>query len=98
MYAIRSYYVYDLVGPESADPGYDLTAILNDDGFEPVGMVKTGEAFFSSLGFAPLPETFWERSLFVKPADRDVVCHASAWDIDEKDDLRIKMCIDINVV
>ena len=53
-----------------------------------------GERFYTSLGFAPLPPTFWERSLFVKPADRDVVCHASAWDIDYADDLRIKMCID----
>ena len=59
-------------------------------------MVQTGEAFFSSLGFEELPDTFWDRSLFVKPQDRDVVCHASAWDVDEKDDLRIKMCIKIN--
>jgi peptidyl-dipeptidase A len=57
-------------------------------------MVRYGERFFTSLGFAPLPETFWERSLFTKPADRDVVCHASAWSIDFKDDLRIKMCIE----
>ena len=55
---------------------------------------ETGERFFTSLGFAPLPQTFWERSLFVKPQDRDVVCHASAWDIDYVDDLRIKMCIE----
>ena len=59
------------------------------------GMVRYGEGFFTSLGFAPLPKTFWERSLFTKPADRDVVCHASAWDVDSKDDLRIKMCIQI---
>jgi peptidyl-dipeptidase A len=59
-------------------------------------MVRIGEGFFSSLGFEPLPETFWQRSLFTKPRDRDVVCHASAWDIDWKDDLRLKMCIDIN--
>ena len=58
-------------------------------------MVRYGERFFTSLGFAPLPKTFWERSLFVKPRDRDVVCHASAWDIDYVDDLRLKMCIDI---
>ena len=58
-------------------------------------MVKYGENFFSSLGFAPLPPTFWERSLFTKPADRDVVCHASAWDVDSMDDLRVKMCIQI---
>ena len=88
--------IYDLVGPENAGAGYDLTAILQERDFDAVAMVKTGEAFFSSLGFEQLPATFWERSLFVKPADREVVCHASAWDIDEKDDLRIKMCINVN--
>ncbi len=59
-------------------------------------MVKHGEGFYSSLGFAPLPETFWARSLFLKPADREVVCHASAWNVDNVDDLRIKMCIEVN--
>jgi peptidyl-dipeptidase A len=58
-------------------------------------MVRYGEGFFTSLGFAPLPKTFWERSLFVKPRDRDVVCHASAWDVDSVEDVRLKMCIDI---
>jgi peptidyl-dipeptidase A len=90
--------IYDLVEPPTASTGYDLSAILQDKGFDPVRMVKTGEAFFSSLGFDELPETFWQRSLFVKPADRDVICHASAWDIDEKEDLRIKMCIKVNDV
>src|SRR5215510_3566420 len=74
---------------------YDLTKILQDRKTDAKGMVKYGEAFFTSLGFASLPKTFWERSLFVKPADRDVVCHASAWDVDFKEDLRIKMCIQI---
>jgi len=88
--------ISDLVAPQQSDTGYDLTNILVTEGYDPIRMVKTGEAFFSSLGFEPLPDTFWTRSLFVKPADREVVCHASAWDIDEKDDLRIKMCIDVN--
>ena len=88
--------IYPLVAPSGADPGYDLTAILKSRNTEPKQMVRYGERFFESLGFAPLPATFWERSLFVKPRDREVVCHASAWDIDTKDDLRIKMCIDIN--
>ncbi|MCW8926546.1 MAG: M2 family metallopeptidase, partial [Xanthomonadales bacterium] len=70
--------------------------ILEERGFDEITMVRTGEAFFSSLGFDELPDTFWERSQFVKPRDRDVVCHASAWNVDEKDDLRIKMCIKIN--
>ncbi|MBV9769153.1 MAG: M2 family metallopeptidase, partial [Bryobacterales bacterium] len=88
--------IYPLVAPKDADPGYDLTAILKSRGTQPVDMVKYGERFFTSLGFAPLPKTFWERSLFVKPRDRDVVCHASAWDIDAVDDVRIKICIEIN--
>ena len=88
--------IYDLAAPPETEASHDLTEILNERGFDAVGMVRTGEAFFSSLGFEELPETFWERSLFTKPADRDVVCHASAWTIDEKDDLRIKMCIDVN--
>jgi peptidyl-dipeptidase A len=86
--------VYRLVAPKQADPGYSLTAILKQRQVGAVEMVRTGERFFTSLGFAPLPGTFWERSLFVKPRDRDVVCHASAWAINLADDLRIKMCID----
>lgn len=88
--------IYPLVAPKDADPGYDLTAILKGRGTKPLDMVRYGERFFTSLGFAPLPQTFWERSLFVKPRDRDVVCHASAWDVDAVDDLRLKMCIEIN--
>jgi peptidyl-dipeptidase A len=88
--------VYKLVAPGSADPGYDLTKILKSRNTAPIQMVKYGEAFFTSLGFEPLPATFWERSLFVKPKDREVVCHASAWDVDNINDLRIKMCIEIN--
>jgi peptidyl-dipeptidase A len=59
-------------------------------------MVHYGENFFTSLGFAPLPKTFWERSQFVHPRDAEVVCHASAWDVDSIDDLRVKMCIDVS--
>lgn len=88
--------IYPLVAPKGADPGYDLTAILKSKGTQPLDMVRYGERFFTSLGFAPLPKTFWERSLFVKPRDRDVVCHASAWDVDQVEDLRIKLCIQIN--
>src|SRR5580704_6177114 len=74
--------IYPLMAPANADPGYDLTEILKAKQIEPVGMVHYGERFFMSLGFAALPQTFWERSMFTKPRDRDVVCHASAWDID----------------
>jgi peptidyl-dipeptidase A len=87
--------IYPLVAPPDADPSYDLTKILKIRNTDALGMVRYGEHFFTSLGFAPLPQTFWERSMFVKPRDRDVVCHASAWDVDFSQDLRVKMCIDI---
>lgn len=87
--------VYELMDSPKPVQKYDLTKILKDRKADARGMVKYGENFFTSLGFAPLPATFWERSLFTKPADRDVVCHASAWDVDSKEDLRIKMCIQV---
>lgn len=89
--------IYDVVAPKGAgDVGYDLTELLERKKYTPLKIVKTGEGFFSSLGFAPLPESFWQRSMITKPADREVVCHASAWDVDNKDDLRIKMCTKVN--
>jgi len=88
--------IYPLLAPSETVTSYDLSTILKERGFDAITMVQAGEAFFSSLGFEELPDTFWQRSLFVKPQDRDVVCHASAWNLDEKDDLRIKMCIKIN--
>jgi len=87
--------VYSLMDSPKPAQSYGLTKILLDRHTDAKGMVKYGEAFFTSLGFAPLPKTFWERSLFTKPADRDVICHASAWDIDSKNDVRVKMCIQI---
>ena len=89
--------IYPLVAPEGAgDIGYDLTDLIAAKGLDEVEMVRVGEQFFSSMGFEALPETFYQRSQFVKPADREVVCHASAWDIDNVDDIRIKMCIKPN--
>jgi peptidyl-dipeptidase A len=87
--------IYPLVAPAGADKGYDLTQILKDHKVDEQGMVHYAEGFFKSLGFAELPKTFWERSLFTKPRDRDVTCHPNAWDIDQKEDLRLKMCIEV---
>jgi peptidyl-dipeptidase A len=87
--------IYDLTGVKEDKNGVDVTDLLKKKNLDAKGMVKYGEGFFTSMGFEKLPPTFWQRSLFVKPADRDVVCHASAWDIDGKDDLRIKMCIQV---
>ncbi len=88
--------VFDEVAPANAVKGVDVTQLLKDKNYDPVKMVEVGEKFFTSMGFAPLPETFWERSQIVKPEGREVVCHASAWNLDDKDDVRIKMCTKVN--
>lgn len=88
--------IYPLLKPATGDPGYDLSAILKARNTDPKQMVHYGESFFTSLGFEQLPATFWERSMLVKPQDREVVCPPSAWDIDFEKDVRLKMCIQIN--
>jgi peptidyl-dipeptidase A len=85
--------IYPLVEPYPGQASLDVTAALKQQGYDPIKMVKMGENFFTSLGLSPLPQTFWERSQFTKPQDREVVCHASAWDVTYNNDVRIKMCI-----
>jgi peptidyl-dipeptidase A len=87
--------IYPLVVPLNSYEGYDLTQLLKEHKVSEMDIVHYGENFFTSLGFEPLPKTFWKRSLFVKPADRDVVCHASAWDVDSQTDIRLKLCIEV---
>ena len=87
--------IYDVVAPKNTAQSYDLTQILEKrKDIDELEMVRYGERFFTSLGFEKLPQTFWQRSMFTKPRDREVVCHASAWDVDNVNDLRIKMCIE----
>jgi peptidyl-dipeptidase A len=85
--------IYPLVEPYQGQPSLDVSRGLVARKTTPVEMVKIGERFFTSLGLDPLPQTFWERSMLTKPRDREVVCHASAWDVTMNDDLRIKVCL-----
>ncbi len=88
--------VYGLLAPKNADLGYDLKRSLVKENYDAVKLAKTAENFYTSIGFAPLPETFWSRSMLARPRDREVDCHASAWDIDDKNDLRVKACFRVN--
>ncbi len=89
-------YMYPELEPYKGQPQLDVTPALKKQKYDAIKMVKLAEAFFTSLGLDALPPTFWERSMFVKPADKEVVCHASAWDVEFANDLRIKMCIKQN--
>ena len=88
--------IYDVVAPKNVHSSYSLDKLLTAKKYDAVKMIKTGEGFYTSLGFAPLPATFWQRSLITRPRDREVVCHASAWDVDNVSDVRVKMCTQVN--
>lgn len=88
--------IYDLVEPYPGVANLDVTAALQNQGYDALKMTKAAEGFFTSLGLQELPDSFWEYSMLTKPRDRDVVCHASAWPMDGKSDVRIKMCIQPN--
>ncbi|MDJ0699431.1 MAG: M2 family metallopeptidase [Woeseiaceae bacterium] len=86
-------FLFDDMQPYPGVADLDVDSTLKTKDYSPQEMVRSAENFYVSLGMDRLPDTFWERSMFSKPADRDVVCHASAWTMDGADDLRIKMCI-----
>lgn len=89
--------IYDVVAPtDMPESSVDLTEILEAHDYTPERVIRASEQFYTSVGLDPLPETFWERSQIVRPEGREVVCHASAWDIDNVNDLRIKMCTRVN--
>ncbi len=89
-------YIYPQLQPYKGQPEVDVTPALKKQGYTPERMVKLAESFFTSLGMESLPATFWQRSMFVKPEGKEVVCHASAWDPEYAGDVRIKMCIKAN--
>ena len=86
----------DIASVGESEPAYDLTELLVEADYDAHQMVEVSERFYTSLGLPELPDTFWERSLITRPEDRTVVCHASAWNIDSQDDIRIKMCTYVN--
>jgi peptidyl-dipeptidase A len=85
--------LYNLLEPYPGVAELNVDRALKEQNYTPQQMVRSAEQFYVSLGLPVLPETFWERSLFSKPSDREVICHASAWGLEGGKDLRIKMCI-----
>ncbi len=88
--------IFDLLEPYPGVSALDVTAGLKKQGFDALRMVRSAEEFYLSLGFSSLPDSFWQKSLFARPRDRDVVCYASAWDMADPEDVRIKQCIEVS--
>jgi peptidyl-dipeptidase A len=85
--------VPDILEPYPGVSGQSVDAALVSQKYDAIGMTKQAESFYTSLGMQALPASFWERSMLTRPRDREVLCHASAWQMDGSDDVRIKQCI-----
>ena len=75
--------------------GLDIDAALADKSEE--WIIKEGEDFFVSIGFDPLPESFYKKSsMLPAPADAEFKKnnHASAWHMDLENDLRCLMSVE----
>jgi len=84
----------DLLMPYPKSPVESADAQLKAQKWDPVRMARSAESFYTSLGFPKLPPTFWARSLLARPRDREVVCYASAWDMNPGTDVRVKACLE----
>lgn len=89
-------FIYDLLEPYPGASDLDVSSALKKQGYDPVRMTRSAEAFYQSLGFPALPQTFWEHSLLARPRDREVICHPSAWNMDTRGDVRLKECLQPN--
>jgi peptidyl-dipeptidase A len=80
--------------PKAGTPDQLAELSHQADAAASVKMARLAEDFYVSLGMPRLPDSFWAKSMLTRPRDRDVVCHASAWDMNMQGDVRIKECIE----
>ncbi|ALC44755.1 Acer [Drosophila busckii] len=86
----------DLFTPYPEKPFLDVTSEMEHQHYSVRKLFELGDQFFQSLGMRALPQSFWNRSVLTRPTDREVVCHASAWDFYQDSDVRISMCSEVN--
>lgn len=88
----------DLVKPFPNASSLNITGALQDQNYTVLKMFQTSNEFYTSLGLEDnaISYNVSAGALIEKPSDRDVVCHASAWDFCDGQNFRIKMCTKIN--
>ncbi|XP_054706990.1 angiotensin-converting enzyme-like [Uloborus diversus] len=89
--------IFDILNPFPETPSPDVTAELQRRKMKPIEMFKIAEEFFISLGMHPMTKLFWQNSVIEKPKNKEMVCHASAWNFYDGKDFRIKMCTQVNM-
>ncbi|XP_034666461.1 angiotensin-converting enzyme-related protein isoform X2 [Drosophila subobscura] len=89
--------VIDLFTPYPEKPFVDIKASMVQQNYTVQKLFELGDQYFQSLGMRALPPSFWNLSLLTRPDDRQVVCHASAWDFYQDSDVRIKMCTEVDM-
>ncbi|XP_053978469.1 angiotensin-converting enzyme-like [Hylaeus anthracinus] len=75
----------------------DVTNAMVEQGYNVTTIFRVAEDFFTSINLTAMPDLFWERSILEKQKDREMICHASAWDFYDGKDFRIKQCTRIDM-
>ncbi|KAH9492522.1 hypothetical protein Btru_046311 [Bulinus truncatus] len=83
------------VVPYKDKPTVDVTDELKKQGYTAMKIFETADSFFGSLGLIKMVPEFWKNSIIEKQNGTDMVCHATAYDLYNGKDFRIKMCTDI---
>jgi hypothetical protein len=93
----QNWEIRDIVLPFKNVQQLDVTKELIRQKYTPLKMFKVAEDFFKSINLKPMPKSFWKNSVIEKPLDgREIICHASAWNMGIKNDVRIKQCTRIS--
>jgi peptidyl-dipeptidase A len=88
--------IYDIVAPPASNPGYRPQQGSRRQEIRSHQDGEDGRSLLHRLGLAPAARNLLGALADHAPADREVICHASAWDVDNQDDIRIKMCTQVN--
>ena len=90
--------LFQLLVPDTSAEAIDITKLLKNAGKNEMDLYHMADDFFQSLGMEPMTTDFWDKSILIKPKDREMICHASAWDFFRWSDFRIKQCTEVNEV
>lgn len=85
-----------LLKPYPEASNVDITVELKRQGYTVVKMFETANEFYTSLGLSSNEVSYKPPSMIEKPDNKEVTCHASAWDFCDKKTFLIKMCTVVN--
>lgn len=91
MWAQNWFYLYDILKPYPNASIIDVSKELTSQGYTPIKMFEKSNDFYKSLGLESNDMSYnvATGAIIEKPKDKEIVCHASAWDFYNGKDFRL---------